>query len=196
MDTGHVALRDFRNAVYACFSQRGDALFDLVDALPTAGAVPSPVHLSLAPAHRRGWGSRYAALTHGRLDVAALRARLARQPMADGQPVYAVDCSVWARDDADTSPERGFYYHPSRHSAGQPIVAGWSYQWLAQLSFAWDSWTAPLDVQRVPPAAEANAVAIQQIQLAPPSARLTHKLRNDWKSPQSLKESNTRHGSD
>ena len=163
MDTGHVALRDFRNAVYAGFTRRRDALFDLVDALLADGAVPSPVHLSLAPAHRRGWGSFYAALADGRLDVAALRALLARQPLAAGQRVYAVDCSVWARDDAETSPERGYYYHPSRHSAGQPIVAGWSYQWLAQLSFAWDSWTAPLDVQRVAPADEANEVASQQI---------------------------------
>jgi hypothetical protein len=31
---------------------------------------------------------------------------------------------VWDRCDAECSPERGFYYHPSRHSAGQPIVAG------------------------------------------------------------------------
>jgi hypothetical protein len=28
---------------------------------------------------------------------------------------------------------QGYYYHPSRHSAGQPIVAGWSYQFIAQL---------------------------------------------------------------
>jgi hypothetical protein len=164
MKTPHVALRDFRNEVYTCCTQRRDALFDLVDALLTSGTVPSPVHLSLVPAYRRSWGSLYAALTHGRLDEAALRALLARQPLADGQPVYAVDCSVWVRDDAETSPERGFYYHPSRHSAGQPIVAGWSYQWLAQLSFAWDSWTAPLDVQRVSPTDDANEIAIQQIQ--------------------------------
>ncbi len=164
MNTSQVALRDFRNDVYACFTHRRDALFDLVDALLTADPVPSPVHLSLVPTHRRSWGSLYAALSRGRLDVTALRALLARHPLADGQPIYAVDCSVWVRDDAETSPERGFYYHPSRHSAGQPIVAGWSYQWLAQLSFTWDSWTAPLDVQRVPPADDANEVAIQQVQ--------------------------------
>ena len=126
MNTSHVALRDFRNDVYASFTHRRDALFDLVDALLTAGTVPSPVHLSLAPSHRRGWGSLYAALAHGRLDVAALRALLARHPLADGQRISAVDCSVWVRDDAETSPARGCYYHPSRHSAGQPIVAGWS----------------------------------------------------------------------
>ena len=164
MMTTPAHLRAFRDAVYGCFTQRRDALFDLVDALLTAETVPSPVHLSLAPAHRRSWGSLYAALAAGRIDVPALRALLARHSLADGQPIYAVDCSVWVRDDAETSPERGCYYHPSRHSAGQPIVAGWAYQWLAQLSFTWDSWTAPLDVQRVHPTQDANAVAIEQVQ--------------------------------
>jgi hypothetical protein len=27
-------------------------------------------------------------------------------------------------------------YHASRHSAGQPIVAGWAYSWIAQVGFA------------------------------------------------------------
>ncbi len=53
--------------------------------------------------------------------------------------------------------------HPSRHSAGQPIVAGWSYQWLAQIGFARERWTAPLDVRRIHPSENANAVAVAQI---------------------------------
>jgi len=102
-------------------------------------------------------------LAAGRLDVDALRATLAQHPTTDHQPVYAVDLSVWPRCDAEASPERGFYYHPSRHSAGQPIVAGWAYQWLAQLSFTRNSWTTPLDVRRVHPSENANAVAVEQI---------------------------------
>lgn len=98
-------------------------------------------HLSLQAPHRRGWGSLYDALAAGRIDVAALRAFLRRHATSDGQPSYAVDLSVWPRCDAEASPERGFSCHPSRHSAGQPIVAGWAYQWLAQLSSTRDSWT-------------------------------------------------------
>jgi hypothetical protein len=157
------ALDPFRGDLYACFAQRRDALVDLTDAVLTADAVPSPVHLSLAPAHRRGWGSLDAALADGRLDVAARRALLARRPPAGGPPVYAVEGSVWVRDDAATSPQRGFSYPPSRHSAGQPIVAGWAYRWLARLSFARASWTAPLDVQRVRPGDDANDLAVEQI---------------------------------
>jgi len=74
-----------------------------------------------------------------------------------------VDVSVWPRCDAESSPERGFYYHPSRHSSGQPIVAGWAYQFVAELNFVRESWTAPVDARRVRPGQEANAVATEQI---------------------------------
>src|SRR3712207_7049725 len=77
-----------------------------------------------------------------------LRTLLARHSLAGGPPIYAVDVSVWPRCDAEASPERGYYYHPSRHSAGQPIVAGWAYQWVAQLGLGRDSWTAPVGGRR------------------------------------------------
>jgi hypothetical protein len=160
------AIRAFRCSFYECLRRRGDALFELADAILAAdGAVPSPAHLSLQAPHRRGWGSLYATLDRGRIDDEALRKLLARHPLAGAEgetPVYAVDASVWARSDAETSPQRGYYYHPSRHSAGQPIVAGWAYQFVAQLGFARESWTAPVDVERVRPAQDANVVAAEQ----------------------------------
>jgi hypothetical protein len=161
------AIRAFRCSFYECFHRRPDALFELADAILVAdGTAPSPAHLSLQASHRRGWGSLYAALDRGRIDEEALRKLLARHPLAgtEGEtPVYAVDASVWARCDAETSPERGYYYHPSRHSAGQPIVAGWAYQFVARLNFARESWTAPVDVERVRPAQDANVVAAEQV---------------------------------
>lgn len=156
-------LRSFRSDLYACLGPRRDALFELGDALLTGGPSPSPVSLSLEAIPRRGWGSLSAALAHGAVDVDAARLLLAHQPLADTPPVYAVDVSGWPRRDAEISPGRGFYYHPSRHSAGQPIVAGWAYQWLAQLGFTPDSWTAPVDVQRIHPSANAPTVAAAQI---------------------------------
>src|SRR5215204_4467186 len=160
------ALHNFRCSFYECLHRRGDALFELADAiLSTDAAAPSPVHLSLEPAHRRGWGSFYAALARGRIDAGVLRDLLVRHPLAGSgtTPVYAVDTSVWPRCDAECSPERGYYYHPSRHSAGQPIVAGWAYQFVAQLNFVRESWTAPVDVERVRPAQDANEVAAEQV---------------------------------
>ena len=160
---GFQALQAFRVDLYGCFGRRADAQFELADALLASAAVPSLPHLSLHAAHRRGWGSAYAALASGEVDAAAIRAALAARPLTDGPPIYAVDVSAWPRCDAEASPERGYYYHPSRHSAGRPIVAGWAYQWLAQLSFERDSWTAPLDVRRVHPTEDAGTVAIEQI---------------------------------
>jgi hypothetical protein len=83
-------LRAFRAGLYACLGRRRDALFELLDALLTTRPAPSLPHLSLAPGHRRGWGSVYAALRRGHVHVEALRALLLRQPLPDGPPLYAV----------------------------------------------------------------------------------------------------------
>lgn len=163
----HDVLHSFRRSFYECLNRRGDALFDLTDALLAADAAPSPVHLSLEAPHRRGWGSFYAALNHGRIDDEAFRSLLAHHPLTgssdDERPVYGVDVSVWPRCDAECSPERGYCYHPSRHSAGQPIVAGWAYQFIAQLNFVRESWTAPVDASRIHPGRETNMAAAGQI---------------------------------
>ena len=157
------AVRDFRDAFYACLDRRAGALFELADAILVAGQQPSLAHLSLAAPHRRGWGSLYAALQHGRIKLDALRALLGSTLPAAEQPVFAVDVSVWPRCEAETSAERGYYYHPSRHLDGQPIVKGWAYQWVVQLGFARDSWTAPADVQRLLPTENAATVAADQV---------------------------------
>jgi hypothetical protein len=121
--------------------------------------VVSPAHLRLEAIHRRGCPSRAAALVHGEIVIEDLRALLARHALVAGPPIYAVDVSVWLRCDAEASPERGYSYHPSRHSAGQPIVAGWAYQSVAQLGLTRDSWTAPVDIQRVHPRENATTIA-------------------------------------
>ena len=159
------ALRTFRDSLYRCFDRRADALFELTDALLTAGVISSPVHLSLQPSHRRSWGSLCAALSRGRIDEDAVCELVAHHPLTEDltPPVYAVDVSVWSRCDAEASPERGYYYHPSRHSAGQPIVAGWAYQWIAGLGFDRDGWAAPMDVRRIRPVENPNKVASEQL---------------------------------
>jgi hypothetical protein len=158
-----VRLGAFRDQLHACFPRRADALFELGDALLCAEAFPSLPHLSLEPVHRRGWGSVYDALASGRVDSERLRDLLASHlPVADPL-VFAVDVTTWPRCDAECSPERGYYYHPSRHSAGQPIIAGWAYQWICQLSLDRDSWTAPVDAARLHPLDDTDQQAACQI---------------------------------
>jgi DDE superfamily endonuclease len=159
-----VGLQAFRAGLHGCCTRRADALVDLADALLSAqGPVASLPQLSLEPAHRRGWGSLYAALARGRIDAERLRELLVRF-LPDADPlVFAVDVTAWPRCDAECSPERGLYYHPSRHSAGQPIVAGWAFQWIAQLGFARDSWTAPVDARRLHPLDDTDHTAAGQV---------------------------------
>jgi hypothetical protein len=161
---GTAELVGFRQTLYGCLTRWGDALFELADAALCApapvGSVPS---LSLEPVFRRSHGSLYKALARGRIDAEALRRALVSHRPADWPAVFAVDASTWPRCDAETSPERGFYYSASRHSAGQPIVAGWSYQWIAGLDWAADSWTVPLDARRIPPRADTVTATIAQV---------------------------------
>ena len=157
------ALRAFRQEVYPLFGCRRDALFDLLDALLSAPSLETPAHLSLAPSCQRGWGSVYDALNAGTMDLGQLEALVASYPLTTERAWYAVDASVWPRCDAETSPERGYYPHPYRHSHGQPIVAGWNYSWLVQVPSRCASWTAPLRMRRMRPGENANLVAAEQL---------------------------------
>jgi hypothetical protein len=154
----------FRNELRDSLFSWGDALFELCDAVlcsPAAvGSVPS---LSLEPVFRRSHGSLYKALARGSVDDIWLRRALISYRPAGWPMIFAVDPSTWDRCDAETSPERGFYYSASKHSAGQPIVAGWSYQWITQLDWAPDSWTAPLDAMRITPTSDATTATIEQV---------------------------------
>ena len=76
---------------------------------------------------------------------------VAEQPLETSTAWYAVDASVWSRCDAETSPDRGYSHHHTRHSNGQPIVAGWNYSWLVQIPERCSSWTAPRRVRRMQP---------------------------------------------
>jgi hypothetical protein len=96
------ALEGFRRAYFGCLrrrgARRGDALFELTDAmLCTDGPVRSLPGLSLVAEHRRGHGALYDALAAGRVDVERLRTTLAATPIpraADGRPTGG-SCSPW-----------------------------------------------------------------------------------------------------
>jgi hypothetical protein len=73
----------FRRELYWCLWRRGDALFELADAVLTApGLVASLPYLSLEPCFRRGHGMVYQGLSEGGVDEEALRDLLvaAREP--------------------------------------------------------------------------------------------------------------------
>jgi DDE superfamily endonuclease len=157
-------LHQFRNDFYDCLTAWPDALFELLDGVSSPIAVAGIAHLSLAATARRGHGSAYAAIAKGDIDAGQVRDVLAATRPSGWAPNFAIDATTWARCDAECSPGRGFYYHPSRHSAGNPIVAGWCYSWLVGLSGSPDSWTSPCDARRSLVGENLNTVAVQQVQ--------------------------------
>jgi DDE superfamily endonuclease len=160
---GQDDLRRFRTDVYDCLTARADALFELLDGLCSPVPVDGVAHVTLAAGCRRGHGSAYAALSCGGIDADLLGDVLAAHRPTDWPADFAVDVTTWPRCDAECSPGRGFYYHPSRHSAGQPIVAGWCYLWIAGLSASPDSWTAPLYAHRLAVGDNTNTIAAARV---------------------------------
>ena len=83
------ALHAFRCSPYECLHRRGDALFELTDAILNAGSVPSPPHLSLAAVHPR-LVDLLAALATGAVGSVAL----VRRDISDTLPGVAIAISL------------------------------------------------------------------------------------------------------
>jgi len=161
-------LSHFRVEFYDCLYKRGDALFELTDALLCAdGPVKTLVELCLAAEHRRGHGAMYAALDAGWLEPTRLRRALASLPLpraANGRIVLAVDVSNWLRPDAPTSSDRLFCHCYGRGGRGSDqFVPGWPYSLVAALERGRTSWVALLDAVRLGPADDATAVTATQL---------------------------------
>jgi hypothetical protein len=159
-------LRDFRQALYGCFTRARDALFEVADALLTAGSARSFVELSEAPTCQRRWPSLYAALADGRIDRDALRRHLAQYaplPPPGERPLLGVDCSSIQRPEAHTSPDRTLVHTPNLPAGAPPVRPGWQFSALALLPDPPSSWTYLLDNQRVSSAETATTIGAQQL---------------------------------
>jgi len=163
-------LSRFRTAFYECLSARGDAFFELTDALLCAdGPTRTPVELSLLAEHQRGYGALYGALNRGRLDIDSLRDLLISLPLPrfDGRIVLTVDVSPWLRSDAACSPDRLFcLVHGRNGRSSDHVVPGWPYSFVAALTPDRTSWTQVLDAVRLGPVDDAAAVTADQLRAA------------------------------
>jgi hypothetical protein len=160
-------LTQFRHDFYQCLTTRADALFELTDAtLCTEGPVTSLVELSLASEHRRGHGSLYDGLNHGRIDLHRFRTIIAGQSIPrsdDGRIMLGIDVSNWLRPDANTSPDRLFCHTYTRGHGQAQMIPGWPYSFVAALEPGRTSWTAILDATRVHPDDDHTDLAATQL---------------------------------
>lgn len=160
-------LSEFREEFYRSLPRRGDALFELCDAvLCTDGPVTSLVGLSLAAEHRRGYGGLYDAVNCGMVEVGRLRRALVGLALPrdrQGRIVLAVDVSAWLRPDAATAPDRSFCHTHGRGRNAAQMIPGWAYSFVAALETGRSSWMAILDVVRIGPSQDATVVTAGQI---------------------------------
>ena len=158
-------LVDFRFQVYASFTFRVDALFELIDALLLFSIVRSAVEVSQSPVFRRRFASVYDALTEGQIDPAALRQTLVAAEPADaltvaGYAVYALDTTIAPRPDAATVPDRSKVYSAAHEKA----IAAHQFSWLGRVIALGQSWFAPREVVRVPTTSTPAEVGAAQVQ--------------------------------
>ena len=158
-------LSRFRAGLHACFTRRGDALFDLADAMLCAqGPVRSPVEFCLEPEFRRGHGCVYDALARGRISSSRLRRLLVAQsaPARAGEPLmFAIDTTPYARPDAQYAGERTMVQ--VRGKGGDRWLPGWAYRVLVGIGWGSSSWVDPVEARRLRPGEEHTDVTIGQI---------------------------------
>ncbi len=123
----------------------------------------SPAPLSLASSFQRGWGSVYDALVDGQIDDKAVETLLSQHPLEAGEPIYAVDASVWTRSMPKPVPNALFTIIRPVTRLGNRLSQAGSTIGLGRLSFAHDSWTAPRKIRRLKPEDLVNLVAVEQI---------------------------------
>jgi DDE superfamily endonuclease len=158
-------LSRFRAGLHACFTRRGDALFELADAMLCAqGPVRSPVELSLEPEFRRRHGSVYDALAKGRISSDRLRHLLADLAASarTGEPLmFAIDTTPLARPDAQYAGELTMVQ--VRGKGGDRWLPGWPYSLLVGIGWGSTSWVDPIEARRLRPGEEHTDVTIGQI---------------------------------
>jgi hypothetical protein len=118
-------LAGFRQELHRCLRRCPDALFELADAVLTAGPARSLPYLSLEPSFRRGHGMVYQALAGGRIDEEALRDLLVAWRPRSWPLAFAVDASTYPRPWAAASPGREWHHHscPGNHGSDGAAVA-------------------------------------------------------------------------
>ena len=158
-------LVDFRLEVYASFSFRADALFEVVEALLMCPVIRSAVEISQSPIFRRRFASVYDALDNGQIDPVLLGQALVKAEPGEAlrvarYGVYALDTTIAPRPDAKTVPDRSKVYS----AACDKAIPGHQFSWLGRVLADGQSWFAPREVVRVPTNRTPNEVGAEQVQ--------------------------------
>lgn len=154
----------FRQEVYErVFAARRDALFDVLDALLSAGSMSSFAMLSQSEHFQRQWPSLYAAVEDGQVDQGALHTLLANQLPRQGICLFPLDSSCWPRPRGRVLADLQYVYQASSDVNGGTVTKGYPYSLLEWCAEAHSSWSLPLSVRRIPSRKTAQAVGAEQV---------------------------------
>jgi len=159
-------LNDFRHAMYRCFGNGKDALFNLVDALASETQAHSFPELSFSPFFERTWASLYEALEDGQINAERLRevcVQFAPLPTA-GQVVFlGVDTSNLYRPEAETAADRILVPIANLPKNVHAACPGWVISSVVLLPQQAGQGTFVLDTARVKSTERATEVAARQL---------------------------------
>lgn len=159
-------LNEFRHAMYRCFGNAKNALFNLVDALASEAGARSFPELSLSPFFERTWASLYEALEDGQIDAEQLRSVfLDFAPLPEpGQFVFlGVDTSNLYRPEAETAADRTLVPRSNLPKTAHVTCPGWMISSVVLLPTLAGQGTFVLDTVRVRSTERATQVAAGQL---------------------------------
>jgi len=146
------------------FTARRDALFDVLDALLSAGSVSSFAMLSQHERFRRRWSSLYAAVEDGQIDREALRTLLIGQLPRRGIGLFPLDGSSWPRPRGRVLEDLQYVYQASSDGNGGTVTVGYPYSLLEWCAEPHSSWSLPIEARRIPSHKTAQDVGAAQVQ--------------------------------
>ncbi len=127
-------LSNYRDDLYRCFTSRGDAVFELSDALLSYPTAHSFVELSEAGCMKRRWWSLYQALAEGRIDEDRLVGVWSRYtPKTRERVVLGLDTVPVHRPLAHTYRDRTWVHVPNLPPSTRPVKPGWEFSTLGSL---------------------------------------------------------------
>jgi len=159
-------LNEFRHAVYGCFKQARDALFNTIDALSSETAAHSFPELSLSPLFERKWASLYEAFEDGKIDADRLRevfVQFAPLPCAGEHVFLGMDTSNLFRPEAITSADRILVPVPNLKDGSHVVSPGWVMSHVVLLPGEAGQGTFVLDCQRIASTERATEVGAGQL---------------------------------
>lgn len=167
-------LKRFRQKLYALFTKRQDAIFNLLDAVTSYGhRCNTVVQLSESPVFERQYSSITDAIADGltqvewRNKITTLCHQYGYDPRETRPTRFVLDCTGNSRPFARKLSDKTVIHKPNPAPGNKPIAVGHQYSVLVRLPDDADAakkhWVLPLSAKRVKSGEKGNEVGMKQL---------------------------------